>query len=325
MMNKSYQHLLSQFNECFVDFVPFNQLLQDLNRLRNQSQLSGFKASMLITGDTGSGKSALINHFYQQCKNDNNPTVILTRVRPTLEETLQQILIDVDDFRRRKTPKGMSQFGLIERLMDCIKAKDIGLIIINESQELIELKSEHQRREIANKLKMISEEASVSIVFVGMPWADELLSDPQWDSRVRIKRTIPYFKLSSVDEMRRYAKCLKRLSKALPVKERPQLELPKYSFPLFAVCKGEMRALKYVLSEALRIALEEEASTITTAHCATAAVLIYDFSDEDNPFKKSAEEISVVEIEQYTSSEDDKIIERKFSKAIPIMDLLVKK
>ncbi|MFB1076215.1 TniB family NTP-binding protein [Photobacterium damselae] len=86
--------------------------------------------------------------------------------------------------------------------MDCIKAKDIGLIIINESQELIELKSEHRQREIANKLKMISEEASVSIVFVGMLWVDELLSDPQWDSKVRVERIIPYFKLSSDDEMR---------------------------------------------------------------------------------------------------------------------------
>lgn len=54
-------------------------------------------------------------------------------------------------------------------------------------------------------------------------------------------------------------------------------------------------------------------------------MLICDFSNEDNPFKKNAEEISVVEIEQYTSSEDDKIIERKFSQSIPIMDLRVKK
>lgn len=324
-MNKNHQYLLSQFNECFVDFAPFDQLLQDLTRLRNQSQLSGFKSSMLITGDTGSGKSALINHFYQQCKNDNNPYVILTRVRPTLEETLQQMLIDIDDFRRRKAPKRMSQFGLIERLMDCIKSKDIGLIIINECQELTELKSEHQQREIANKLKMISEEASVSIVFVGMPWADELLSDPQWDSRVRIKRTIPYFKLSSADEMRRYAKCLKLLSKALPVKERPQLELPEYSFPLFAICKGEMRVLKHVLSESLRIALDKDAQTITTEHCAMAAALIYDFSDEGNPFKKTVQEISIVEIERYTSAEDNKIVERTFSKAIPMMDLLIKK
>ncbi|WP_305418487.1 hypothetical protein [Photobacterium leiognathi] len=85
--------------------------------------------------------------------------------------------------------------------------------------KLTELKSEHQEEEIANKLKMISEEASVSIVFVGMPWADEILSDPQWDSReVRIRRTIPYFKLSSLDEMRRYAKSLKFLSKAIQLK-----------------------------------------------------------------------------------------------------------
>ncbi|WP_081091769.1 ATP-binding protein [Photobacterium leiognathi] len=325
MMNSIHQQLISQFNECFVSFSPFDQLLDDLTRLREQSQFSGFKTSMLITGDTGSGKSALIHHFEHQCKNDGKPCVIVTRVRPTLEETLQQMLIDVDDFRRRKIPKRISEFGLIERLLDCLKAKGVGLIIINESQELTELKSEHQRREIANKLKMISEEASVSIVFVGMPWADEILSDPQWDSRVKIRRTIPYFKLSSLDEMRRYAKSLKLLSKVIPVEERPQLEKAEYCFPLFALCKGEMRGLKHLLLEALCVVLEEGSPTITTIHCAKACEVIYGFSDEDNPFKKTIEEISVVEIEQYASSKDDKLIDRKFSKAIPIMDLLVKK
>lgn len=324
-MNSEHEYLISQFNECFVPFSPFDQLLGDLTRLRQQSQQAGFKPSMLITGDTGSGKSALIRHFELQCQNDGEPPVIVTRVRPTLEETLQQMLIDVDDFRRRKVPKSRSQFGLIERLMDCIKAKRVSLIIINESQELTELKSEHQRREIANKLKMISEEASVSIIFVGMPWADELLSDPQWDSRVRIKRTIPYFKLSTIDEMRRYARSLKLLSKALPLNVRPPLEQAEYCFPLFAICKGEMRVLKHVLSEALRIAFDERAETISSLHCLKACELIYGFSIVDNPFNKKTEEISVVEIEQYACSEDDKLIDRKFSQSIPMVELLIKK
>ncbi|WP_305418488.1 hypothetical protein [Photobacterium leiognathi] len=35
-------------------------------------------------------------------KNDGKSCVIVTRVRPTLEETLQQMLIDVDDFSKTK-------------------------------------------------------------------------------------------------------------------------------------------------------------------------------------------------------------------------------
>ncbi len=38
MMNSLHQQLISQFNECFASFSAFDQLLDDLTRLREQSQ-----------------------------------------------------------------------------------------------------------------------------------------------------------------------------------------------------------------------------------------------------------------------------------------------
>lgn len=65
--------------------------------------------------------------------------------------------------------------------------KKVRLIIVNEIQELVEFKDEETRQQIVNTFKMISEEAQVAFVLVGMPYSTLLTEESQWSSRLLSK------------------------------------------------------------------------------------------------------------------------------------------
>ncbi|MEI8612163.1 TniB family NTP-binding protein [Enterovibrio sp. Hal110] len=329
--------LVSNFNQSFALFPPFDAILGDLEKLRSKSARAGFTPSMLIFGDTGAGKSALLEHFTKSSQTKAGPKVLRTRVRPSLQETLSWILHDLNPHRRNdRFVKKASEIGLTDMVIRELKQSNIGMVIIDECQEFVEIRSSDDKKDISNRLKMISEEASVSMVFVGMPWSKEIARDSQWESRIRIVREIPYFKVINDDgsnnkeEMKRFAQSLKTLSKLMPFPNRPKLEQPEFSFPLLAYSRGEMRALKDLLVDALEIALLEGTDTLARKHLREAAELTV---DGNNPFDSKANVIEIQTIQQYTRFElDDNTGKReRFDRAftalqsIPMKQLLSKR
>ncbi len=335
--SEDVQRLVSDFNQSFALFPPFDAILGDLEKLRIKSSRAGFKPSMLLFGDTGAGKSALLEHFTRESQFKTGRKVLRTRVRPSLQETLSWILHSLNPNRRNnRFVKKASEIGLTDMVIRELTQADIGMMIIDECQEFVEIRSNDDKKEISNRLKMISEEASVSMVFVGMPWSKEITRDSQWESRLRLVREIPYFKVINEDgsnnkaEMKRLALCLKAISKLMPLDKQPQLELPEFSFPLLAYSRGEMRALKDILSDALEIALNEGAKELTRRHLQEAA----NFSVEgENPFDVKVDTIKIQTIQQYTRFELDEQTGRRerFDRAftalqhIPIKKLLSKR
>ncbi|RXJ71349.1 hypothetical protein CS022_21210 [Veronia nyctiphanis] len=331
------EFLVSNFNQSFALFPPFDAILNDLEKLRSKSARAGFKPSMLIFGDTGAGKSALLEHFTKSSQTKTGPKVLRTRVRPSLQETLSWILHDLNPHRRNnRFVKQASEIGLTDMVIRELKQSDIGMVIIDECQEFVEIRSSDDKKDISNRLKMISEEASVSMVFVGMPWSKEIARDSQWESRIRIVRELPYFRVINNDgtnnkeEMKRFAQSLRALSKSMPFSNPPELELPEFSLPLLAYSRGEMRALKDLLADALEIALLKGANTLTRKHLKEAADLTV---DGKNPFDNKANVIEIQTIQQYTRFElDDQTgkrerFDRAFTalKSIPIRQLISKR
>lgn len=331
------KRIVSEFNESFALFPPFDAILQDLERLRGKSVRAGFKPSMLIYGDTGAGKSALLEHFFLSTKLVSGPKVLRTRVRPSLQETLGWILYDLNPRRRNnRFVKQASEIGLTDMVIRELKSSGIGVMIIDECQEFVEIRSRDEKKDISNRLKMISEEASLSIVFVGMPWAVEITKDTQWDSRIRLTREIPYFKVinsdgrSDKEEMKRFALCLKAISALMPFEHRPRLELPEFSFPLLSYSRGEMRALKELLADALELALLEKSNEFQKRHLREAVDLT---GEEINPFDEKLSSLKIQTVWQYTRFElDDKTGRReRFDRVftdfaeVPINKLLSKR
>lgn len=140
---------------------------------------------MLLTGDTGSGKLHLIDYYSkcfpsQQRRNVVTKRLLVSRIpsKLTLEQTITQLLTDLGQFSTEYRQGRSNELALTESLVKCLKICETELIIINEFQEMIEFKSLQDRQLIANRLKFISEETSIPIVLVGIPWATTIADEP---------------------------------------------------------------------------------------------------------------------------------------------------
>ncbi|WP_259398831.1 MULTISPECIES: TniB family NTP-binding protein [unclassified Pseudoalteromonas] len=194
MLTDKQKEKLNEFRDVFIEYPIITTVFNDFDRLRLGKGLAGEKPCMLLNGDTGTGKTALIKqykerHLPQFINGVMNHPVLVSRIpsNPTLESTLAELLKDLGQVGSTERKLRINGTRLTTSLIKCLKTSGTELIIIDEFQELIEHNQGKKRREIANRLKYINDEAGVSIVLVGMPWAEKIADEPQWSSRLLVE------------------------------------------------------------------------------------------------------------------------------------------
>ncbi|WP_108651324.1 TniB family NTP-binding protein [Dongshaea marina] len=260
-LNKHIEDIRA-FKECTIEYPMLKTVINDFDELRFNFKIGNNQQCMMLTGDTGAGKSHLIR-YYKSKNNEYNSNrgitipVLFSRIsdKGTLIATLAQLLKDLGQFNTPYREKLSSDLSLTESLIKLLDKCKTELIIIKEFQELIEFKSVKQRQAIGNRLKYISEKTGIPMVFSGMPWTKNIMEDPQWRSRIIIHRNLEYFKLSGEtcgeSNSQIYIQLLASLEDELPVKTTPSLKQHDIAFPLFAICKGEFRQIKLFLEKSL--------------------------------------------------------------------------
>ncbi|MFT5756894.1 MAG: GTPase SAR1 family protein [Alteromonadaceae bacterium] len=323
---------LKNFSECLVEHPQVKEIYQDFDDLRQNRTFQSDQQCMLLIGDTGVGKSHLINHYKKRSlatlnTNNQKVPVLVSRISSSrgLSSTLIQILTDLELFGAKYRGTKGHDNDLIKKVVDNLVRADVELLIINEFQELIEFKSTKERQVIANALKFVSEEAKVPIVLVGMPSSEQIAEEPQWSSRLIRRRNLEYFSLKN--KRKYYLQYLMGLAKKMPFELTPKLEEPHLSIAIFSACRGENRALKHLLLEAIKMSFVKGKIELDKECFKDAYYAIYGKNKKNNPFIQEMNEIEiseVVESSRYNSnamSQDDMLIPRVFSKPKAFKDL----
>jgi hypothetical protein len=297
---------LRNFSDCIVMHPQIKTIFNDFDELRQNRKFQSDQQCMLLTGDTGVGKSHLIKHYRRkvaatQNYSRNTIPILISRISrgKGFDSTLNQMLGDLELFGNSQRKQRGVKSDLTKKLVGCLITAQVELLIINEFQEMIEFKTIKERQEIANGLKYISEEAQVPIVLVGMPWAEKIADEPQWSSRLIRRRKLEYF--SFFKERKYYRNYLIRLAKYIDPENPPKLENEHIAKALFASCRGENRALKHLLSESLKLALSL-GEHLEIKHFISAFDKLYLTGMEDsipkvkNPFKQNIKDIVISEV-----------------------------
>ncbi|QIZ75747.1 TniB family NTP-binding protein [Ferrimonas lipolytica] len=324
---------LETFKNCFVEQPIVTQIFEDFDRLRFNHRLGGSQQCMLVTGDTGAGKTELIKHYLKRVPHIQgggytHRPVLLSRIpsHANLNSTLIELHKDLGHpFSTRRRGRSNDQ-SLTESLVRLLSSCGTELIIIDEFHELLEFQSDASRAGIANRLKFISEKSEIPIVLVGMPWAEKIAEEPQWGRRLINRRTIPYFKLS--EQPKHYLQFLMGLALRMPFNKPPKLELQHTAYALFAASRGRVSDLKEFLYEATKLALSERAETLTVAQMVETFRMW--FPDLVNPFELDVDAIQASEALEYSQYDfealkgTNPIIETTFTQRVPISQLLSK-
>lgn len=328
LLSEHQIQLLNQFSDCLVEHTQVKQIFEDFDQLRASRLFHSDPQCMLLTGDTGVGKSHLIKHYQKRvtCSQTVSRTchpILVSRIASGkgIDHTFAQILSDLELFgsHRRTGQRGL-QRDLRKDTVKCLINANVELLIINEFQEVIEFKSPQERQLVANALKYLSEAAKLPIVLVGMPWAEKIADEPQWSSRLIRRRLLSYFDIISDDGQKYFKRYLKGLANNMPLEIRPALEQAEFAIPLFAASKGENRILKHLLTETLRHALLNNSLTLEREHFIAAHDSLFGTS-QPNPFRENPDKVKfsrVAKVSYYNPdalSQDDLIVSRQYTEA----------
>ncbi len=335
------------FKDCFIEYPTITEIYKIMDKLMFESTVGGEQQSMLLIGDTGVGKSALVDNYVARFKASGGrweeQPILSTRVpnRVSEQDTLLRLLKDLDINRSPRKTKYISNDSdaLAKSVIRSLKDKKVKLVIVNEIQELMEFKGADERQAIANTFKMISEEAQVPFVLIGMPYSVHLTDESQWNSRLGWRRQLDYFRLfknatdcssqliADPEAKRHFAMFVAGLAARMGFSVKPNLTTDDILLPLFAVCCGELRALKHFLSDALLKALLQSRTSIDKA------LLAETFTDKYprkkvNPFTIKLDELRIQELLVETSydlsaqTKDERLIKQSFTDLLPVSALV---
>lgn len=314
--------LLAEFHQSFVIYPDVQKIFDGLDWVIRRSQFGHFSPSMLITGGTGAGKSSLIKYYLNAKFSEGE--ALVTRVRPSFVETLIWAIDKLGISYNSRSKR--SEMGLQDYFISRVKASKLKLLVIEEAQELFECASPKERQKIRDRLKMISDECRLPIIFVGIPTTKLILEDTQWDRRIMVKRELPYICISSEGSLDVYLDLLDGLERQLPIPVEPELSEMDIAMRLLSASKGMLSSIKELVAYALELALMSGKKAVTHDDFILGYEVI-NGTEVPNPFTTEIEKIfvpQVIEYEGFTISPENGEIKftKQIFKEVPLTELL---
>lgn len=183
-------------------------------------------------------------------------------------------------------------------MIETSKRVGLKLLVIEECQELFERTSHNQRQDIRDRLKMISDECRLPIVFVGLHSAELILEDSQWNRRIMVRRTLPYVKLTDESTIDNYLDVLQALEKTVPLPFNVPLTDVDFAMRLLSASKGVLGEIKELIAAALEVALENDKHCISEDDFAAVYKKI-NGSTDTNPFTVEIDKLTIEQIASY--------------------------
>lgn len=219
---KRIHELLKKVATIRIRYPLFNAILADMDRCLTESPDLREPLCMLITGDTGVGKSTLIDTFHgmhpPHSTEEGTEIPVLVASVP-LPATIGGLFSSMLYAMGAPFPdRGNIEFKR-RRLIELLRRCHTRLVILDEFQHLVERGKRQRIEAVADAIKSLINQSDIPFLLVGMPAAHSVLEySPQLAGRFPLRPKLPSFNwLERPSDFERLLACFEQ---ALPF-EKP--------------------------------------------------------------------------------------------------------
>jgi type II secretory pathway predicted ATPase ExeA len=300
---------IAQIESIRIFYPTFKELLEQIEYCRVHSKLSAEPLCMLLTGASGSGKTTLlesyIKMFVKELAAKHSRRVLLVRApaRGTEKKLVSAMLRGIGD----PSPESGSVDVQTARLLNLMDDQDVELVFIDEFQQFVDKDNVRVLQNQCDWVKDLIDKSKRPFVFAGMPWAANILRNPeneQLSRRITIRLEITPFGWTGEEQSTVFRAFLKTLEGQLPLPDRSRLASRATAFRVFCATNGRIGKVMNLVRRAAELAVLNEASCIDLTMLRTAYDdrLRAEHPNRINPFDTVVESLRPVPFEEYVPS-----------------------
>lgn len=297
-MNAPYSDIRQkclEMKRILIRHPYFNAILAEMESCFEESVDCAEPQCMLITGDTGVGKSRLLETFHSLhphfINGDHTETPVLLASLP-LPATISGLFTAILACLKAPYPdRGNIEYKhtrLIQLLSRCYAR----MIILDEFQHLVERGTVRRIEVVADAIKSLINQTRLPFILVGMPSAAAVLEcSPQLAGRFPLRMAISAF--NWIEKPADFERLLSCYEQGLPMDKASGLCDEDMPARFYLATGGNFRSLATLIQKAVRMALMQGCPRIEKTHLVLCfdRYLAQNRKLRANPFSESAEAI----------------------------------
>lgn len=271
IISKEQQAKIAYIESIFIQYPNLKRLKNKLHEVLIISNICADPECVLLTGDSGSGKTAFIKQFvsnYPVVEDDevNINTIIYVEI-PSQASIKDLCVVILKGFGDQLDNTKLTKLVLTEKVIKFAQLSKTKLIIFDEFQHLTERPSTNKLDNLANWIKNLINITKIPVLIVGMPESKNVLSlNRQLNRRFYTKFELVFFTLTNEFEINTYFNFLKKLSEQLKFKNNEILLDRFYAISLYYIAHKNLALFMRVIRFTCRVAILQNEDEIRFEH-----------------------------------------------------------
>jgi energy-coupling factor transporter ATP-binding protein EcfA2 len=250
----------------FINFPRLNRVREKIAYCHRHSKVAAEPECLLITGQTGAGKTTLCEvyagQFPRQPNREGIAVPVLSASIPvpaTAKSPATRLLVALGDPMADRGTTVNQTLRLVKLIRDC----GVELIILDEFQHFIDRDSNHILLTVANWLKDLLNETKVPMILTGMPYSDIILqANAQLERRFQMRERLDPFGWETPAQQTEYRTFLRYLDESLPLAERSRLSDTETAFRIYCATGGVIGYVMKLIRRASVLAITRSLSRL---------------------------------------------------------------
>lgn len=237
-----------------------------IDKVRTARSLSPEPRCILITGDTGAGKSSFLRQYVGRSPSGRDASGCL--VQPLVHVELDSFVTVLGAakllLRQLQDPSnGAGKLDdLTHRIRTLTKAQAVEAILFDEFQHIVDTGSKTVNK-VGDWIKQLAKSANIPFIMAGMPTAARIIDgNSQFAGITPYRHTLGMLNFEKDGERRTFRKFVAQVDEKLPFDRVAGLGDPAIAQALFHATGGNLRTLMHLIREAAGHAIDRDGAAI---------------------------------------------------------------